>query len=110
MGTGETMLGSGCSPASKCSVDFVQLVCFNARTNCMRAEWFLRCSNIPGWKHLIDSPLTTDERVSLIAGLFSDRDETESLKGLGGGDAQSFIDVIHEVLLHSHVRMTGPLT
>ena len=61
------------------------------------------------WKHLIDSSLTTDERVSLIADLFSNRDEIDSLKALSGSDAQSVIDVIDEVLFHSHVRMTGPL-
>ena len=61
------------------------------------------------WKHLIDRPFTTDERVSLITDLFSDRDEIEVLKNLSGGDAQSFIDMVDEVPLHSHVRVTGPL-
>ena len=76
----------------------------------MSVDQFLRRSDIPVWKHLMDRPLTTDERVSLIADLFSDRDEIESLKDLSSGDAQSFIDVIDGVLLHSHVRMAGPLT
>ena len=62
------------------------------------------------WKHLIDRPLTTDERVSLIASLFSDRGEIEALKDLRRGDAQLFIDVIDGVLFHPHFRMTGPLT
>ena len=59
---------------------------------------------------MIDRPLTKDERVSLIADLFSDHDEIETLKGLNEGDAQSFIDVIDEVPVHSGVRMAGPLT
>ena len=62
------------------------------------------------WKNLIDRPLTTDERVSLVADLFSDRDEIEALKDLSGGDAQSFIDVIDKVPLRSRVSITGLLT
>ena len=76
----------------------------------MSADHFLRCSDNPLWKHLIDRPLTKDERVSLIADLFSDRSEIETLKGLNGGDAQSFIDVIDEVPVHSCLRIAGPLT
>ena len=48
------------------------------------------------WEHLAD-PLTTDESVSRIADLFSDPDGIEVLKGLSGGDVQSFIDMIDEV-------------
>ena len=62
------------------------------------------------WKQLIDRPFTTDERASLIVDLFSDPDEIEALKDLSGSDAQSFIDMVDEVRIHSHVRMTGPLT
>ena len=62
------------------------------------------------WKHLIDRPLTTDERASMIADLFSDRDEIEAFKDLSRGDAQSIIDVIDEVPHNSRVRMTRPLT
>ena len=51
-----------------------------------------------------------NERVSLIKVLFSNHDETDALKALSRSDAQSVIDVIDEVLVHSHVRMTGPLT
>ena len=76
----------------------------------MSADQLLRSSDIPVWKHLTDGHLTTDERVSLIADLFTDRDEIEALKALSGDDAQSFIDVIDEVLVHPHVRMAGPLT
>ena len=76
----------------------------------MSADRLLRCSDIPVWKYLIDSPLTTGERVSLIADLFSDREEMDALKTLSGSNAQSVIDVIDEVLVHSRVRMIGPLT
>ena len=62
------------------------------------------------WKHLADRPFTTDERVSIIADLFSDPDEIEALKDLSGSDAQSFVDMVDEVSFHSHVRMTNPLT
>ena len=58
---------------------------------------------------MIDSP-PTDERVSLITDLLSDRDKIDTLKALSGRDAQSVIDVIDEVLVHSRVKMTGPLT
>ena len=80
------------------------------RNEAISANQLLRYSDIPVWKYLTDSPLTTDERVSLIVDLFSDRDEIEVLKALSWSDAQSVIDVIDEVLVHSHVRMTGPLT
>ena len=76
----------------------------------MCTDRFLRCSDNPLWKHLINRSLTTDERVSLITDLFSDRDEMEALKGLSESDAQSFIDLIDEVPPHSCVRTTGPLT
>ena len=64
----------------------------------MSADQLLRYSDIPVWKHLTDSPLTTDERVSLIADIFSDRDEIDTLKDLSGSEAQSVIDVMDEVL------------
>ena len=56
------------------------------------------CRGIPAWKRLIDCPRATDKRISLIADLFSNGDETEAVKRLCGGDAQSFVDVIDEVL------------
>ena len=76
----------------------------------MSTDRLLRRSDFPVWKYLTDSPLTTDERVSLIADLFSDQNEIDALKTLSGSDAQSAIDVIDEVLIHLHVRRTGPLT
>ena len=76
----------------------------------MPADQLLRDSEIPVWKRLINSPLTTDERVSLITDLFSDPDETNTLKALSKSDAQSVINVMDGVLVHSHIRITGPLT
>ena len=70
-------------------------------------DQFLRCSDLPVWKHLADSPITMDQRVSLIADILSDQDEIDAFKALSGGDAQSVIDVIDEVLVHLHVRTTG---
>ena len=76
----------------------------------MSADQLLGYSDTPVWKDLIDSPLTTDERVSLITDLFSNRDEIDSLEALSESDAQSVIDAIDEVLVHPRVRMTDPLT
>ena len=55
-------------------------------------------SGTPAWKRLIDHPLTPDVRISLIADIFSDRDETETVRRLRGDDAQSFVDVIDQVI------------
>jgi len=54
-------------------------------------------SRIPAWKRLVDCSHTTDKRISLIADVFSDPDETEVIMDLRGDDAQSFIDVVDEV-------------
>ena len=83
---------------------------FHSGTKRISADRFPRCSNVPVWKHLIERTFTTDERVSLITDLFSDRGEIEALKNLSGGDAQLFVDVIDEVPSHSRAGMTGPLT
>ena len=104
-----TMLGSESPPASKCSVDFVQPVRSDSERSVCRLTGFpgavtTRCGN------LIDLPFTKDQRVSLIEDLFSDGSEMEALKDLGGGDAQSFIDMVDEVSHHSCVGMTGLLT
>ena len=56
------------------------------------------CSSTPAWKRLIDSSLDSSERISLITDIFSDHDETEIVKRLRGDDAQSFIDVIDQVI------------
>ena len=49
---------------------------------------------------MIHHPLGTTERISLITDIFSDRDEAKTVKRLRGNDAQSFIDVVDEVLPH----------
>jgi len=55
-------------------------------------------SGIPAWKRLVDRSLTADKRVSLIKIVLSDRNETDVIKCLQRDDAQSFIDVVDEVL------------
>ena len=59
------------------------------------------CDRIPAWKRLITRPLISSERISLITEIFSHRDEIKAVKRLRGDDAQSFVDVVDEVLLHS---------
>ena len=44
--------------------------------------------------------MTADERASLIAKIFSDRDETEMVMQLSGGEAQAFVDTIAGVSRH----------
>ena len=56
---------------------------------------------IPAWKRLINRPLPTDERISLITAIFSDKNEADTVDHLLGGDAQSLVDVIDEVLPRS---------
>jgi len=51
----------------------------------------------PAWKRLICRPPTTHEQISLIATIFSDRDEVEMARQLCGEDAQAPVDVIYEV-------------
>ena len=55
------------------------------------------CSGRSAWNRLITCPLTTPERISLIAAIFSDRDEIGEANDLCGNDAQSFIDAVDEV-------------
>ncbi|KAF9645422.1 kinase-like protein [Thelephora ganbajun] len=52
----------------------------------------------PAWKQLIGHTLPTNEHISLITSIFSNRNEVEVLGNLSGDDAQAFIDVIDEVL------------
>jgi len=69
---------------------------------------FLTFSGIPAWKRLIGGSLAKEERISLITDLFSDRDETETVRDLHGDNAQSFVDVIDEVLPHSSRKNGSP--
>jgi len=62
---------------------------------------FLACSKHPPWKQLITHALATDERISLIAKMFSDRDEVGTVVQLSKDDAQPFIDVIAGVCPHN---------
>ena len=64
---------------------------------------FLACSGVPAWKRAVELPLASDEQISLITDIFSDRDEIEVVKRLYGDDAQTFVDVIDKVPPHSLV-------
>ena len=67
-------------------------------------------SGVPAWKRLAHHPLSPSDRVPLIIDLFFDRDEVEALKHISTDDAQSFIDVLDEVPLHSYPKRVGSLT
>ena len=59
---------------------------------------------VPGtsaWKHLISRTFPSHEVVSLVEGIFEDEEEVRALNDLRGDDAQTFIDVIHEVRFRS---------
>ena len=69
------------------------------------------CSELPAWKRLISYPLSTGERTSLLISIFDDRNEAEAVGHLFGGDAQTFVNVIDEVRIHTLLpRRTGGLT
>ena len=52
----------------------------------------------PYWSRLIRSPLgATDDRISLIATILSNRGEAEMVEHLCEDDAQAFIDIMREV-------------
>ena len=73
------------------------------------SDLFQSYSGDPAWRRLIDSSRTSDAvRIPLITKIFSDSDETEAAKGLYGDDAQSFVDVVEEVL-HFLSRTAGDL-
>jgi len=64
----------------------------------------------PGWKRLINSPLTAHERTSLITAIFSNRDEIEMIGQLCRTDAQRFIDIVYEVRSHPLLLPTSDPT
>ena len=68
---------------------------------------FPRSNGIPALKRLVDNPLGSDERVSLITDVFSVHDEAELVLRLRGDDAQPFIDAIDEVF---HFIVSDELT
>ena len=55
------------------------------------------CSEYPAWKRLTNHVLSTHERVSLLASIFTDRNEVEVAEHIFGDDAQIFVDVVDEV-------------
>ena len=57
---------------------------------------------------MVELPLASDEQISLITDILSDRDETEVVKHLHGDDAQSFVDMIDKVLLHPFASRDKP--
>ena len=58
-------------------------------------------SDIPAWKRLISHALLPHEIVPLIETIIMNKHEVREVCGLRGDDAQIFINVIHEVYLHS---------
>jgi hypothetical protein len=59
----------------------------------------------PACRRLISRAFFPDQVISLIAAIFTSRDEVEAIGHLRGDNAQTFIDVVHEVRLHSpHFR------
>ena len=100
MGIDATMLGSGSSTTSTSTANCVRFVRCNSSTIISRPDRFLACSGLPAWRRLINGPLATTERVSLVTAIFSDRNEIETVKRLCGDDAQTVIDVMDEVLIH----------
>jgi len=54
-------------------------------------------SEEPAWKRLISHTLTAHERMSVIATIFSDDTQVETVRQLSANDARTFIDRIDEV-------------
>ena len=50
---------------------------------------------------MISQTLALDERISLITTIFSDSNQVEVVGQLSGDEAQSFIDIIDEVIFHT---------
>ena len=97
-----TMLGSGSPPTSTNAANFVRPVSFNfMEPRIYRPD---PCGRIIAWKRSVDSPLTTNKRISLVTAIFSDRNAAEVVKRLSRDDVQSFVDVIDEVLPHSSTQ------
>ena len=108
MGIDATVLGSRRSPTSPSVGNFARLVSFKSGTLHFLADQFLTCGSIPTWKYLItNQPLATNEGISLIASVFSDRKEIEAVKHLRRDDAQSLVDTMDEVLAHFLFKPNG---
>jgi hypothetical protein len=54
-------------------------------------------SDPPAWEWLTSYTFSTQERISLIVSIFSDRNQIKVVEGLSGDDAQNFIDVMDMV-------------
>ena len=108
MGIDATMLGSGSSPTSASVADITQLVSLTLEPRICWPDQLLTPGRTPTWKRLIDRPLSTDERISLITDIFSNSDEAEGVMRLCGDDAQLFVDVVDEVPPNSHLRRPDP--
>ena len=54
-------------------------------------------SDTPAWERLIRHTLLPHEIISLIEAIFTSKEEVKMLSDLRGDDAQTFINVIHEV-------------
>ena len=91
-----TMLDPGSSPSSACVAGLVS-VSFSPGTNASRPHLPLTYSGVPVWKRIVELPAASDKQISLIKAMFSDHDEVEEAKNLGGDDAQSFIEAMDEV-------------
>jgi hypothetical protein len=59
-------------------------------------------SHVPACKRLtsLSHPYFPHEVISLIEAVFKSKDEVKKVDHLRGDDAQTFVDVIHEVCLH----------
>ena len=68
---------------------------------------FPHSNGIPALKCLVDNPLGSNERASLIMDVFSVHSEAELVVRLRGNDAQPFVDAIDEVF---HFFISDELT
>jgi len=75
--------------------------CLFRRSHIRQFDCFPVYSVPPAWKRLISRSFSVHDRISLITSIFLDRNEVKVVERLTGDDAQSFIDVISEVSLHS---------
>ena len=99
------MLGPGSSSTSTNVADFVRLVSFDlSGTSRLRPGRFMYC-RISMWKRSMDQPIAIDKRISLVTAIFSNRGVAEAVKRLSRDDAQAFVDVVDEVILHSSIQV-----
>ena len=98
------MLGPGSPSTSTNVADFVRFVSFDIfETARLRPDRFMGY-RISTWKRSIDRPIAIDKLISLITAIFSNRGVAEAVKRLSRDDAQAFVDVVDEVILHSSIQ------